>query len=185
MIFVVLLIEAAVAEQGIEEVNDWLHGLLTIGTFGKNDLKEDLQKANVDGDSPSSSEDHVQDPVSDENLQDEVNSLLHEQYDHDLFSAIGAEQVQLHRQLSIEPERYTSNDEQCCDESSNRSDSLQHGMSLVMSRGKDVSIDSAKNAVGKKSFSFLVKKIFLCRSGFPSGPSPKSPIQESRMEKVN
>lgn len=185
MIFVVLVIEAAVEEPGIEEVNDWLHGLLTIGTFGKNDLKEDLQKANVDGNLPSSSEDHVQDLVPDENLQDEVNSLLHEQYDHDFFSAIGAEQVQLHRQLSINPERFTSNDAQCCDESGNRSDSLQHGMSLVMSRGNDVSIDSAKNAVGKKSFSFLVKKIFLCRSGFPSGPSPKSPIQESRMEKVN
>uniref|UniRef100_UPI001C13001A hypothetical protein n=1 Tax=Proteus mirabilis TaxID=584 RepID=UPI001C13001A len=68
---------------------------------------------------------------------------------------------------------------------SNRSGSLQRSTNLVLNRGKDVSVDSAKNTIGKKSFSFLLKKMFVCNSGFPSGPSPKAPIPESRMEKVD
>ncbi|GKE66873.1 hypothetical protein Tco_1521034, partial [Tanacetum coccineum] len=37
---------------------------------------------------------------------------------------------------------------------------------------------------GKKSISFLLKKIFVCSSGFPTIPSLRDPLPESRMEKI-
>ncbi|XP_024023992.1 uncharacterized protein LOC21384403, partial [Morus notabilis] len=175
-----------VNQPGKEEVNEWLYGLLKIGTFGKNDLKEELQEVNLQGNSQSPSEDHDQDRVSDEvgNLRDELNSLLHKQDDQESASATELEQVLLHRQSSLETERFAGNDTQCCNESSNKSGSLRRRTSLVLSRGKQVSMDNAKNAIGKKSFSFLLKKVFVCGSGFPFGPSPKAPIPESIMEMI-
>lgn len=71
---------------------------------------------------------------------------------------------------------------------------LQRSNSVVIGRGKDILCDNnsyGKNGIiGKKSVSFLLKKMFLCRSGFTSHPSfgdslPDPRLDKSRMEKVN
>ncbi|PON54295.1 hypothetical protein TorRG33x02_302920 [Trema orientale] len=164
-------------ESSKDEVNDWLHGLLAIGTFGKNDLKEDLERINdLQGNTLSSSEE--QDPTSEEvgNLQDELNSLLMHKQDDESALTTELEQVShLERFLSLEHERVESNN----------AHSNESNTKLVLSRGgKDVSMDNTKSAIGKKSFSFLLKKMFVCRSGFPPPPSPRAPIPEPRMEKI-
>ncbi|PON66012.1 hypothetical protein PanWU01x14_112390 [Parasponia andersonii] len=170
-------------ESSKEEVNDWLHELLAIGTFGKNDLKEDLERINdLQDNKLSSSEAHLRDPTSEKvgNRQDELNSLLmHKQDDEsalttELEPASHLERF-LSRELSLEHERVESNN----------AHSNESNTKLVLSRGgKDVSMDNTKNAIGKKSFSFLLKKMFVCRSGFPPPPSPRAPIPEPRMEKI-
>lgn len=196
IILLVPFVETPMQESGKEEVNDWLHGLLAIGTFGKNDLKEDLERINLHGNITSSSfEDQQRDSTSEEAgnlLQDEyLNSLLmHKQDDHDQpASAAELEQASslerfLSRQSTLEPERIASNITAHSSESNTKKCSLQRSTSLVLSRGKDASVDNTENAIGKKSLSFLLKKIFVCRSGFPSPPTPKAPIPEPRMEKV-
>ncbi|KAL8456550.1 hypothetical protein ACS0TY_034681 [Phlomoides rotata] len=58
------------------------------------------------------------------------------------------------------------------------------------SRGrKDVRSDNKKRGIGKKSFSFLIKKAFLCTGGFPPSPMLRDPLPDlkldhSRMEKI-
>ena len=175
-------------ESGKEEVNDWLYGLLAIGTFGKNDLK-DLERINLHGNISSSSKER--DPIYEEvgHLQDELNSFLMLKQDDELalMTELAEQAASLEtfliRQSSSEPERVASTNAHSND-ANTKSGSLQRSTSLVLSRGKDVSVDNTKNAIGKKSFSFLLEKIFVCRSGFPPPPTPKPPIPEPRMEKV-
>lgn len=58
--------------------------------------------------------------------------------------------------------------------------------SLIPGRGRDLCFDNSKSGIGKKSLSFLLKKMFVCRSGFQHTPTFKDPLPaESRMEKVN
>lgn len=167
-----------------EEVNDWLHGLLAIGTFGKNDIIEDLERTNFHGDMSSSLEDQPHGSIFDElrHLHDDLRSLLHKQGDHASASASASE-------LTQEPPsqiQYPSENARCSNEPSakTRPSLLQTGM--VPSRAKDSFVDNKKNGIiGKKSLSFLLKKILVCRSGFGLPPStPKASIPESRTEMV-
>uniref|UniRef100_A0A803P3B3 Uncharacterized protein n=1 Tax=Cannabis sativa TaxID=3483 RepID=A0A803P3B3_CANSA len=84
-------------------------------------------------------------------------------------------------------ERFLSRQSQSILELCKSTSNNTSGTTLALNRGKDVTMDNTtKNAiVGKKSFSFLLKKIFVCSSGFPnSPPTPKSPTSEQRMEKI-
>lgn len=54
---------------------------------------------------------------------------------------------------------------------------------IILGRCKDV-CEKKKKTIGKKSLTFLVKKMFACRSGFAPAPSIRDTFQESRMEKV-
>ncbi|KAI5320054.1 hypothetical protein L3X38_039762 [Prunus dulcis] len=118
-----------------EEVNEWPHGLLTIGTLGNGDLKEDQQS-----NPPPSPKNHPHGFTPEEI----VMSL---------------------KKMAV---------------ASNRSGSV------VLSRGKDVCLENTNTAIGKKSLSFLLKKVFVCRSGFAPAAAPglRDPILESRMEKI-
>ncbi|GFP91685.1 hypothetical protein PHJA_001312500, partial [Phtheirospermum japonicum] len=57
---------------------------------------------------------------------------------------------------------------------------------IILERCKDVCENkkNKKKTIGKKSIAFLVKKIFVCRSGFAPTPSLRDTFQESRMEKL-
>ena len=156
-------------EPGKEEVNDWLHGLLAIGTFGKNDMIEDSERIDFLGNMSSSSKDRPCGSVS-EKLQDNLSSLCHEQDDQTSASASELE--------------HSSQNAQCFNEPIAKSASLQHGVGIVSGRGKDACVDNKRNGIGKKSLSFLLKKMLVCRGGFTLPPSPRASIPESRTERV-
>ncbi|KAE8658005.1 Detected protein of unknown function [Hibiscus syriacus] len=144
-----------------EEFSDWPHGLLAIGTFG-NKIKQEQEK-------PNPQQDHVNylhglTPEEVGKLQKEFNLIFQEHGEPP---------------SSANPEA-PSEGKVCSGFSDDH-----RSTSLVHSRGKDVSLDNSKAAIGKKSFSFLLKKIFVCTSGFsPPGPiSLRDPAMESKMEK--
>ncbi|XVF35155.1 hypothetical protein REPUB_Repub18cG0120600 [Reevesia pubescens] len=149
-----------------EEFSDWPHGLLAIGTFG-NKIKQETEKANLQENCPSP-QDHLHGLTPEEvgKLQKELNLIFHEH--------VG----------QTSPEKW--NCSACSDDSNNKDDHLHCSTSLVHSKGKDICLDNSKGgAIGQKSLSFLLKKMFFCRSGFSSpAPSLRDPIMESRMEKM-
>lgn len=196
--FVVLLIENKVVGPGIEEFNDWPHGLLAIGTFGINNVKGDLQRSNFRGKTESSSEEHLEGLTSEEVLGElqELNSLilLHEQINEQAASAPELEQKDTKNNLvpleefaniqsSLEAHEATTNNDNS-DKSTGRNGGHKHSNIVVPSKGKNICLDNTKNSIGKKSLSFLLKKMFVCGSGFPPASSLRDPIPESRMEKV-
>ncbi|KAE8731982.1 Detected protein of unknown function [Hibiscus syriacus] len=147
-----------------EEFSDWPHGLLAIGTFG-NKIK---QAPNPQQNVPPTQE-HVN--YLDGLTPEEVGKLQKE------FNLIFQEHVE--PPSSANPE--APSEERVCSGSSDDHPST----SLVHSRGKDVSLDHSKAAIGKKSLSFLLKKMFVCSNGFsPARISLRDPAMESRMEKV-
>lgn len=160
--------------------------LLTIGTFGENAWKEAPERSiNLEG-NPSSSQDHdLHDLTLEElgKLQNELNLILHKQ---------GAE---LTRSAELErndvewknlPDKDSSLDSD--DQSTSNDCNQQRGTSIVRNRGKDVCLDSnSKGTInGKRSLSFLLKKMFVCSRGITPAPSLRDhALPESRMEKVN
>jgi hypothetical protein len=54
---------------------------------------------------------------------------------------------------------------------------------IILSKARDLLVNSNGTAIKNKSFKFLLKKMFLCHGGFAPAPSFKDPV-ESRMEKV-
>ncbi|GJN33067.1 hypothetical protein PR202_gb21628 [Eleusine coracana subsp. coracana] len=54
---------------------------------------------------------------------------------------------------------------------------------IILSKARDLLVNSNGAAIKHKSFKFLLKKMFVCRGGFAPAPSLKDPI-ESRMEKL-
>lgn len=172
---------------GKEEFSDWPDGLLAIGTFGNN-LNEDLERSNVQGNAESSSHEYLHGLTSEEleNLQ-ELTSLMLSNKQADELSASAAELKQVsnhlpYRQPNLGAETTSSNGNS--EESNDRYGGLQHNNDVVLRRGKDICLDNTKTVISKKSLSFLLKKIFVCRSGFYHAPSLRDPIPESRMEKV-
>ncbi|MBA0777593.1 hypothetical protein Gotri_005598, partial [Gossypium trilobum] len=180
-----------------EELNDWPHGLLAIGTLGNKIKQEADQKANLHQSVPST-QDHVNylhgltaEEVG--KLQKELNLIFQE---HGPTSPANLEAPSLPFDRFLDADSSTVEDEErvcsgCSDGSNlnNRKDDhhLQYcNSSLVQSRGKDMCSDNSKAAIGKKSLSFLLKKMFVCRSGFSPAPiSLRDPaVMESRMEKI-
>jgi len=54
---------------------------------------------------------------------------------------------------------------------------------IILSKARDLLVNSNGTAIKKKSFKFLLKRMFVCHGGFAPAPSLKDPV-ESRMEKV-
>ena len=65
-----------------------------------------------------------------------------------------------------------------------KEDDIERTISVIIGKCKEVRAEKIKNAIGKKSVSFLLKKMFVCANGFSSAPSLRDTLQESRMEKV-
>lgn len=55
---------------------------------------------------------------------------------------------------------------------------------IVVIEAQD-SVAGNQNALKKKSASFLLKKMFVCKGGFTPAPELRAPFPESRMEKVD
>lgn len=168
-----------------EELSDYHHGLLAIGTFGEHNLKDDQVRRNLEG-NLSSSEDNLQDLTLEElgKLQKDLNLLLHEQVESTCSKESEATNLQLlDRESSLEAGLKVDINSYS-DESKSKDSSLQLSTSIVLNRGKDIGSDNIKGGISKKSLSFLLKKIFVCRSGFSPAPSLRDQLLELRMEKV-
>ncbi|CBI35848.3 unnamed protein product, partial [Vitis vinifera] len=148
-----------------EEFSDWPHGLLAIGTFGNNDLKENPESQNPP---------HQEDPSSSEELLDFTPE------------EIGKLQKELTKLLSRKP---ASNVDRrisatLCSDSDDKDENIERTISVILGKCREVCTDHGKKNIGKRSLSFLLKKMFVCRSGFAPAPSLRDTLQESRMEKL-
>ncbi|KAG6618114.1 hypothetical protein I3842_02G131700 [Carya illinoinensis] len=174
--------EDHVKQEPREEFNDWPHGLLAIGTFGNNDLKENPESQNSQDD-PSSSEE-VLDFTPEEvgKLQKELTKLLSRKPNKEKEVADLPLDRFLNCPSSLEVDRRISN--ALCSESGDREEDIDRTISVIIGRCREICADNKKKAIGKKSISFLLKKMFVCRSGFAPAPSLRDTLQESRMEKL-
>ncbi|XP_064964126.1 protein DEEPER ROOTING 1-like [Musa acuminata AAA Group] len=167
------------------ERSEWPQALLAIGTFGINDMKQDPQIAeNLDA-----SEDLLDFTAEEVNtLQKELAKLLSRKPKCSTSGSEIAEEEEeegranlpLNRFLncpsSLEVDRTTSL------KLDNNGD-LSPYTKIILSKVKDA-LQGNRNAIKKKSLSFLLKKICVCGSGFESPPSFRDPIPEPRIEKV-
>ncbi|GAB4853700.1 hypothetical protein Ancab_017892 [Ancistrocladus abbreviatus] len=172
-----------------EEFSDWPNGLLAIGTFGNKALKEDPKGHNVqDASSPS----QELTPEEFRLLRKELNAL----FSQDKISAKSTPHTD-QEHCDPPPDKFlhcspfSVTDEKkcghiCSGRDEEESDHLQDRVSVLQNKGKDVGLDNPSNTIRKKSLSFLLKKMFVSRSGFSPAPSFKDPLThpESRMEKI-
>ncbi|KAL5142240.1 hypothetical protein HKD37_09G025463 [Glycine soja] len=84
---------------------------------------------------------------------------------------------------SFEVDRGISN--ALCSESKDKEEDIERTLSVIIDKCKHIYADKRNKAIGKKSISFLMKKIFVCRSRNCPTPSLRDTLQESRMEKDN
>ncbi|XP_028782758.1 uncharacterized protein LOC114738858 [Neltuma alba] len=152
-------------EASKDEFSDWPRAILAIGTFGNNNLKDDSER--IVAEDLSCSHDCVQELTLDEqegdNFQNELKMCFREESSAD----------------------HTNTCSNC-----EKKETLLPNGSLIPCRGKDLCLDNNNNnnnksAIGNKSLTFLLKKMFVCRSGLHPTPSFKDPLStESRMEKI-
>ncbi|PKI41656.1 hypothetical protein CRG98_037963 [Punica granatum] len=89
---------------------------------------------------------------------------------------------------SLEVDRRTSNSwSHCWEAGTGDSDDLdiEKSISVIIGKCKEICADQKKKqAIRRKSISFLLKKKFIFRSGFAPATSLRDILQESRMEKL-
>ncbi|KAB1223373.1 putative nucleoside diphosphate kinase 5 [Morella rubra] len=173
-----------VKQEPREEFNDWPHGLLAIGTFGNNDLKENPEIQNTQ-ENPSSSEEEEEvlafTPEEVGKLQKELTKLLSRKSNKEKETADLPLDRFLNCPSSLEVDRRISN--ALCTDSFRSDEDIDRTISVILGRCKEMCAEN-KKAIGKKSISFLLKKMFVCGSGFAPAPSLRDTFQESRMEKL-
>ncbi|MBA0745460.1 hypothetical protein Gogos_008035, partial [Gossypium gossypioides] len=180
-----------------QEFSDWPHGLLAIGTFGNNnDMIENPSSQNTarqdpfdirEEHEPSSSEDlHEFTPEEVGKLEKELTKLLSRKPASDVKKELA--NLPLDRFLncpsSLEVDRRISN--AVCSDSGDKSDQedIDRTISVILGRCKDICAEKNKKSIGKKSLSFLLKKMFACGSEFSPAPSLRDVLQESKMERL-
>ncbi|CAN1827982.1 Protein DEEPER ROOTING 1 [Linum perenne] len=167
-----------------EEFSDWPHGLLAIGTFGIKDTTNhaDTQQVVVEDDDRIQHETHDFTSEEIEKLQKEKPDLLKKEKNEDVVANFPLDRflncpssLEIDRRLSTSlDERYENDD----------GDDIERTISVILGKCKDIRAKKKEKNIGKKSISFLLKKMFVCSSGFAPQPSMKDTLGESRMEKV-
>ncbi|CAO2824695.1 unnamed protein product [Amaranthus hypochondriacus] len=178
-----------------EEFNDWPHGLLTIGTFGNKELRDKAVSSEIQTVTDEQEQDQDQNPTSasspdlSEFTPEEVGHLQKELTK--LLKRKPAKQEEntdlpldrfLNCPSSLEVSRRISN--VTCTDPDCKEDDIERTISVIIGKCKEVRAEKIKNAIGKKSVSFLLKKMFVCANGFSPAPSLRDTLQESRMEKL-
>ncbi|CAM8906661.1 unnamed protein product [Rhodiola kirilowii] len=173
-----------------EEFSDWPQGLLTIGTFGNNEQKEISQTQDVPEQDPFSSHD-LSDFTPEEvgKLQEELKKLLSRKS--------AASKLNHNKQImelpldkflncpsSLEIERRIRSSFGCDSGNVDSEADIDKTISVIIGKCKEVSAAKKRKDIGKKSVSFLVKKMFVCSSGFAPAPSLRDTLQETRMDKL-
>ncbi|TVT97731.1 hypothetical protein EJB05_57005, partial [Eragrostis curvula] len=163
---------------------EWPQGILSIGTLGN----ESPPHAAAEGGASSLLQGDVPDFTIEEvkKLQDALNKLLRRAKSKS--SARGSAATDDDRQLPLD--RFLN-----CPSSLevDRRLSLRHAAGengefspdtqIILSKARDLLVNSNGAAIKQKSFKFLLKKMFACRGGFGPAPTLKDPV-ESRMEKL-
>ncbi|CAI0419016.1 unnamed protein product, partial [Linum tenue] len=172
-------------QESREEFSDWPHGLLAIGTFGNNNNNDTNEIQRVED--PMSSPDDFQDFTPEEigKLQKELTKLLTKKANSDKEKELVAN-LPLDRFLncpsSLEVDRRLSTES--FEEHNKEEYDIERTISVILGRCKDIRAKKKEKAIGKKSISFLLKKMFVCSSGFAPQPSLRDTLAESRMEKL-
>ncbi|KAF9685318.1 hypothetical protein SADUNF_Sadunf03G0042100 [Salix dunnii] len=175
-----------VKQESREEFSDWPRGLLAIGTFGNNELRDNNEIQDAEGD-PSPSDD-LQDFTPEEigKLQKELTKLLtRKPSSQDKEKEIANLPLDkfLNCPSSLEVDRRISHT--AISDVDKHEDDIERTISVILGRCKDICEKyNKKKAIGKKSISFLLKNIFVCTSGFAPQPSLRDTLHESRMEKL-
>lgn len=167
-----------------EEFSDWPHSLLAIGTFGNNnEIKQNIEDNQNTQEDPSSSDEIVDfTPEEIGKLQKELTKLLRRKPNVEKeISELPLDRF-LNCPSSLEVDRRISNT--LCSESGDKDEDIEKTLSVILDKCKDICAEKSKKSIGKKSISFLLKKMFVCRSGFAPTPNLRDSLQESRMEKV-
>ncbi|KAL3632869.1 hypothetical protein CASFOL_025853 [Castilleja foliolosa] len=173
-----------------EEFNDWPHGLLTIGTFGNTDNNLKNKQTQIERNyeieipresqclSPDFSEFTAEEVVK---LEKELKKLLTKKQ-------ASNDDLPLDRFLncpsSLEMDRSISNRLSIYSDDKDHEEEIDRTIRIILGRCKDICEKRKKKTISKKSLAFLVKKIFVCSSGFAPTPSLRDTFQESRMEKL-
>jgi len=166
---------------------DWPQGLLSIGTLGDEPPPDGAPLASqAAADVPDFTIEEVK------KLQDALNKLLRRAKSKSSSRGSGAmdedrasSQLPLDRFLncpsSLEVDRRISLRRAAGDGGENGE--FSPDTQIILSKARDLLVNSNGAAIKRKSFKFLLKKMFACRGGFGPAPRLKDPV-ESRMEKV-
>ncbi|KAH9626202.1 hypothetical protein KSS87_000081 [Heliosperma pusillum] len=177
-----------------EEFNDWPQGFLTIGTFGNDTLNEQPRISEIQ---TAVNQEQEQDPTCASSqefseftpeeialLQTELTKLLKRKpaKEEEENTDLPLDRF-LNCPSNLEVSRRISNARVCTDPEY-KEDEFERTISVIIDKCKEVRAEKTKNAIGKKSLSFLIKKMFVCASGFSPAPSLRDTLPETRMEKL-
>ena len=163
--------------------------MFAIGTLGNTDITEETQRHNFEDARSSQELDFSLEEVI--KLQKELRKLLSRKPKSGTDgSEKGGERANLPLNRFLNCPSSLEVDRRDCvkfsddvDRGENNGD-LSPDSKIILSKAKDILADK-RNAMGQKSFSFLLKKMFVCGSGFVPAPSLRDQLSETRMEKVN
>lgn len=166
-----------------EEFSDWPQALLAIGTFGNKEISEKQETTQHDDES---SEDELHEDETSQDLQDftleEVTKLQNEltkllkhkpkpKPDAPEITGEDRANLPLNRFLncpsSLEVERIANINE----------------AKIILNKAKDALMDNGSK-IRRRSISFLLKKMFVCKSGLPPMPNIRDSVPESKIDKV-
>ncbi|XP_039145673.1 protein NEGATIVE GRAVITROPIC RESPONSE OF ROOTS-like [Dioscorea cayenensis subsp. rotundata] len=166
-----------------EEFSDWPQALLAIGTFGNKEISEKQETTQHDDES---SEDELHEDETSQDLQDftleEVTKLQNEltkllkhkpkpKPDAPEITGEDRANLPLNRFLncpsSLEVERIANINE----------------AKIILNKAKDALMDNGSK-IRRRSISFLLKKMFVCKSGLPPMPNIRDSVPESKIDKL-
>ncbi|GAA0153390.1 hypothetical protein LIER_11639 [Lithospermum erythrorhizon] len=184
-----------------EEFSDWPNGLLAIGTFGNvnNPPRQNVEIQNTEiherapqetdeieqSQSPPDLTEFSQEEIG--HLQKELKKLLTKKpiakAEADKINELPLDRF-LNCPSSLEVDRrvsgrFSTNSSEIIDE-----EEIDRTIRVILGRCKDVRLETKNRSIGKKSITFLLKKMFVCSSGFAPTPRLRETFQESRMEKL-
>ncbi|KVI05859.1 hypothetical protein Ccrd_015814, partial [Cynara cardunculus var. scolymus] len=169
-----------------EELSDWPHRLLAIGTFGNNDLpreNEEIQDANGTASSSPDLSEFTPEEIG--KLQKELTKLLSKKPAANKQGEITAD-LPLDRFLncpsSLEVDRRLSTT--VFNNPDDKDEDIDRTIRVILGRCKDICLDNSKKAIGKKSISFLLKKMFLLRAMLKNKINPQNSSRASSARKL-
>ncbi|XP_074382041.1 protein DEEPER ROOTING 1-like [Apium graveolens] len=170
-----------------EKGNDLPHGLLNIGTFGDSRLPENAESENLQDDDQPFDHDLAEfTPEEVSKLEKELTKLLSKKPPPKVDGEIA--NLPLDRFMncpsSLEVDRRISTSLCSNLDDKDDEDDINQTIRVILGRCRDACMESKKKSIGRKSISFLLKKMFVCRSGFAFTPNLRDTPQESRMEKL-
>ncbi|CAN6451443.1 unnamed protein product [Victoria cruziana] len=179
------------------DLKHWQHGLLKIGTFGnlEND-EQSMGKNKLHENLPSPYEDHMEFTLEEVGkLKQELTRYLalaeHSKraIDQDAKSREGDQGVPkndypLNKFLNC-PSTLEDDRESCLQLAREPAEEEEDLDDHCVVESKSMDVGSSGTRLSKRSFSFLLKKMFACQGGFGPIPSLRQPPPlESRMEKL-